>query len=299
MITINTVTVAGSGVLGSQIAFQSAYEGYHVTLYDINDSVLEKAKEKLGLLQTSYMNDLGATKSNVDDAVGRIKMTSDLARSVANADLMIEAIPENVEIKKAFYEKLAACAPEKTIFASNSSTLLPSQFANFTGRPAKFLNLHFANQIWVHNTAEIMGHPGTDPDVFAAVAAFAKGMGMIVLPLKKEQPGYILNSLLIPMLTAALELLVRDVADIETIDKTWMVATGTKMGPFAILDVVGITTAYNINKNMAQATKDPLHQMITDYLKIHFIDLGKLGAATGQGFYTYPNPAYAKAGFLS
>ena len=122
---------------------------------------------------------------------------------------------------------------------------------------------------------------------------------MIVLPLKKEQPGYILNSLLIPMLTAALELLVRDVADIETIDKTWMVATGTKMGPFAILDVVGITTAYNINKNMAQATKDPLHQMITDYLKIHFIDLGKLGAATGQGFYTYPNPAYAKAGFLS
>ena len=299
MQTINNVTVAGSGVLGSQIAFQSAYEGYHVTLYDISDSILESAKEKFSLLKTSYMNDLGATKSNVEDAVGRIKMTSDLARSVADADLLIEAVPENVEIKKAFYQKLAACAPAKTIFASNSSTLLPSQFAEFSGRPAKFLNLHFANQIWIHNTAEIMGHAGTDPLVFASVVAFAKGMGMIALPLKKEQPGYILNTLLIPMLTAGLELLVNDVAAIETVDKTWMVATGTKMGPFAILDMVGITTAYNINKNMASVTKDPLQLKITAYLKTHFIDTGKLGAATGEGFYTYPDPAYAKADFLS
>ncbi|MCT3673072.1 3-hydroxybutyryl-CoA dehydrogenase [Elizabethkingia anophelis] len=292
------ITVAGSGVLGYQIAFQTAFHGFHVTVYDINDEVLEKAKTKFSILSEAYKTDLGATPEQLDAAFKNLQYTADLAEAVKDADLLIEAVPESPEIKIDFYEKLRSVAPEKTIFATNSSTMLPSQFAESTGRPEKFLALHFANEIWKHNTAEIMGHPGTDKNVFNDIVAFSKAIGMVALPLQKEQPGYIVNSLLVPLLSAATNLLVNEVADAETIDKTWMVATGAPTGPFGILDIVGITTAYNINKMAADATNDPLKIKTVEYLKTNFIDKNKLGVSTGEGFYTYPNPAYKKDDFL-
>ncbi|AVF46721.1 3-hydroxybutyryl-CoA dehydrogenase [Elizabethkingia anophelis] len=292
------ITVAGSGVLGYQIAFQTAFHGFHVTVYDINDEVLEKAKTKFSILSEAYKTDLGATPEQLDAAFKNLKYTADLAEAVKDADLLIEAVPESPEIKIDFYEKLRSVAPEKTIFATNSSTMLPSQFAESTGRPEKFLALHFANEIWKHNTAEIMGHPGTDKNIFNDIVAFSKAIGMVALPLQKEQPGYIVNSLLVPLLSAATNLLVNEVADAETIDKTWMVATGAPTGPFGILDIVGITTAYNINKMAADATNDPLKIKTVEYLKTNFIDKNKLGVSTGEGFYTYPNPAYKKDDFL-
>ncbi|MCY4780423.1 3-hydroxyacyl-CoA dehydrogenase [Sphingobacterium sp. UT-1RO-CII-1] len=292
------VTVAGSGVLGYQIAFQTAFHGYQVTVYDINDEVLEKAKSKFAILSEAFKRDLNATSVQLEATHERLSYTSNLAEAVKDADLLIEAVPENPKIKIDFYHKLAQVAPEKTVFATNSSTLLPSQFAAETGRPEKFIALHFANEIWKHNTAEIMGHPATDEKVFDDLVAFATSIGMIALPLYKEQPGYIVNSLLVPFLNAATDLLVKGVSDPQTIDKTWMVATGAPLGPFAILDIVGITTAYNINKMTAEASKDPLKIKTVEYLKEHFIDKNKLGVATGEGFYTYPNPAYQKKDFL-
>lgn len=211
---------------------------------------------------------------------------------------MIEAIPEVVQIKTDFYTELGKVAPEKTIFATNSSTLLPSQFAEATGRPKKFLDMHFANGIWKNNTAEIMKHPGTDSEVLDEVIDFAKAIGMVPLPLQKEQPGYILNSLLVPLLDAAQMLLLKGVADTETIDKTWMVATGAPLGPFAILDVAGINTACNISLAKAKATGDPEIEKLANLLKTEYIDKGKIGSEAGEGFYKYPNPNFAKPDFL-
>ena len=215
-----TITVAGSGVLGSQIAFQTAYKGFHVNVYDISDQVLGQAKERLTKLKDNYKEDLRATQQTVDEAFSRISFYADLAQAVADADLVIEAIPEVAKVKTDFYTQLGKVAPEKTIFATNSSTLLPSQFAEVTGRPDKFLALHFASGLWKNNTAEVMKHLGTDQKVFQDVIEFAKNIGMVALPLYKEQPGYILNSLLVPFLEAAQLLLMNQVADIETIDKT-------------------------------------------------------------------------------
>lgn len=292
------ITVAGSGVLGSQIAYQTAFKGFQVSVYDINDQALERAKERIAELKPHYRQDLGATQEETDQALDRISFHSDLAQAVADADLVIEAVPEVVSIKTEFYAKLGQAAPAKTVFATNSSTLLPSQFADATGRPERFLALHFANEIWKNNTAEIMKHPGTDMQVFQDVIDFAKAIGMVALPLHKEQPGYILNSLLVPLLEAAQRLLVREVADVETIDKTWMVATGAPLGPFAILDVVGITTAYNIGQAKADATGDEEFVRVANLLKTEYIDKGKLGRATGEGFYKYPNPSFADPDFL-
>jgi 3-hydroxyacyl-CoA dehydrogenase len=292
------ITVAGSGVLGSQIAYQTAFHGFQVSVYDINDEALELAKERIKKLKPRYQEDLKATQEEVDAAYDRLSFHSDLAEAVKDADLVIEAVPERVEIKVDFYKKLAAVAPDKTVFVTNSSTLLPSQFAEATGRPEKFLALHFANEIWKNNTAEVMKHPGTDMQYFDQIIEFAKAIGMVALPLYKEQPGYILNSLLVPFLEAAQMLLVKEVSDPETIDKTWMIATGAPLGPFAILDVVGIRTAYNITLAKAEATGNEEFMKLAELLKREYIDKGKLGRETGEGFYKYPNPSFAQPGFL-
>ncbi|PGU68342.1 3-hydroxybutyryl-CoA dehydrogenase [Bacillus cereus] len=287
------MTVAGSGVLGSQIAFQTAFKGFNVSVYDINDEALERAKEQFKHLMDNYKKDLNATEEELRAAYERITYNSNLAAAVADADLVIEAIPEVVQIKTDFYTKLGQVAPEKTIFATNTSTLLPSMFAEATGRPERFLALHFANGVWKNNTAEIMKHAGTDTKVFEDVVEFAKAIGMVALPLHKEQPGYILNTLLVPLLDAAQTLLINEVADPETIDKTWRVATGAPLGPFAILDVIGITTAYNIASSKAKEG-DKLSEKVAYFLKTEYIDKGKLGVATGEGFFKYPEVTTTK-----
>ena len=160
-------------------------------------------------------------------------------------------------------------------------------FAEYTGRPEKYLSLHFANTIWQNNTAEVMGHPGTEQKYYDEVVQFAEDINMIPLKLKKEQPGYILNSLLVPFLSAAEALLANDVADHETIDKTWILATGAPSGPFHILDIVGLTTAYNIIIMNPEA-QDPntTPGKIAKMLK-EKIDAGKTGINAGEGFYKY------------
>jgi 3-hydroxyacyl-CoA dehydrogenase len=289
---IASVTVLGTGVLGAQIVYQSAYSGFDVTAYDISDETLAGARQRLTGLAARYEREVdGAAGGPAQAALARIVYSSDLAVAVRKADLVIEAVPEVLDLKRELYTTLGKVAPAKTIFATNSSTLLPSAMAHFTGRPDRFLAMHFANQIWVHNTAEIMGHPGTDPDAYRTVVEFARRIGMVAIELKKEQPGYIGNSLLWPFLSASLALLVDGVADHETIDTTWRIFSGAPAGPFSgpfrALDVIGMDTAYNILIGFG----DQNSQTYARYLKEHYIDRGKLGVATGEGFYLYPAPA--------
>ncbi|MDO5846294.1 MAG: 3-hydroxyacyl-CoA dehydrogenase [Methanocorpusculum sp.] len=311
---IKTVVVIGGGVLGSQIAYQTAYAGFDVITYLRSQESINRTKPKADRLHAIYLAELNAAKEHggpvsrglvfnetdmskinfdaliekAETAYQTMHYETDLAAAVKDADLVIEALAENPEIKMEFYKKMSTMLPEKTIIATNSSTLLPSVLAASTGRPEKFLALHFANSIWRGNTAEIMGHSETDPAAYDAVVDFAAAIGMIPLKLKKEKAGYILNSLLVPFLSAAEQLLADDISDVETIDKTWMLATGAPTGPFRILDVVGITTAYNIVCNYPDA-KDPstMHGRIAKLLKEEYIDKGKLGLSSGEGFYKY------------
>lgn len=281
---IASVTVLGTGVLGSQIAYQSAYSGFEVTAYDISDEILKGAEHRFAGLAASYELEVdGAAGGRAQDALARIVYSSDLAEAVRDADLVVEAVPERVDLKREVYTKLGQTAPAKTIFATNSSTLLPSAIADFTGRPERFLALHFADPVWSSNIAEVMGHPRTDSSVYQAVVDFARRIGMEPIELTKEQPGYVLNSLLVPFLRAGLDLLVDGVADSETIDKVWRIFARAPEGPFQMIDRIGLNTAYNVS-----ALGDEKAQAIGRYLKENFIDRGKLGVATGEGFYTYP-----------
>lgn len=284
MPSIKTLTVLGTGVLGSQIAFQAAFHGFAVTAYDVDEDALAKARDRFTRLAGIYRAQVaGASEGKTEAALANLRLTADLGDAVVDADLVIEAVPELLELKRDAYRKLAELAPAKSIFATNSSTLLPSDLKDFTGRPDRFLALHYANNIWAQNIAEVMGTAETDPAVFAAVVDFARNSGLEPIEIKKEKAGYVLNSLLVPLLNAAAGLLLQGVADPHTIDKTWRIATGAPSGPFQIYDVVGLTTAYNI----ASASPDAGSQAFAQYLKEHYIDQGKLGVASGEGFYKY------------
>ena len=310
--TIKKVVVAGGGVLGSQIALQSAYCGFDVTIWLRSEGSIERAKPKLERFKNIYVDtlekmktdanaycrglskktdlsdsEIDELKQNAKDAYNNIILTTSYDEAASGADLIIEAIAENPEQKIAFYQELAKHMDGETILVTNSSTLLPSMFAEYTGRPEKYLSPHFANTIWENNTAEVMGHPGTDQKYYDEVAQFAEDINMIPLKLKKEQPGYILNSLLVPFLSAAEALLANDVADHETIDKTWILATGAPAGPFHILDIVGLTTAYNIIiMNPEAQDQNTTPGKIAKMLK-EKIDAGKTGINAGEGFYKY------------
>ncbi|PTX18722.1 3-hydroxybutyryl-CoA dehydrogenase [Pontibacter mucosus] len=294
---IKDVAVAGTGVLGSQIAFQTAFKGFEVSAYDINDEALEKAKERFNVLKERYQEDKYGTKEEVEAAYNRISLHTDLAKAVENADLVIEAVPELLDIKQNFYKKLSQVAKKETIFASNSSTMIPSQLVGFTDRPEKYLHLHFANEIWKLNIAEVMKHEGTAPEVFDEVIEFAKAIGMVPIPLHKEQPGYVLNTLLVPHLKAAMQMVVDGVAAPEVVDKTWMISTGAPLGPFAFLDIIGPNTPYNLYKAWGEEG-DELSARVAGWIKSEYLDKGKMGTANGKGVYTYPNPAYQDPDFL-
>lgn len=312
---MKNIVVAGGGVLGSQIAYQAAYCGFNVTIWLRSEGSIARTQPKLDRLHQVYADtirqmagpegkqpgvwacgiadgdafDPEACLARSDAAYQGIRLELDLAKAAADADLVIESMAENLEDKIAFYQKLSPLLPEKTIVVTNSSTLLPSKLAHSVARPEKFLSLHFANSIWKNNMTEVMGHDRTDPAVFDQVMDFAQAIRMIPLPVRKEKAGYLLNSMLVPLLFSGMDLYVTGVSDPESIDRAWTLGTGAPKGPFRILDTVGLQTAYNIVQMYVKIPSFLAPYHFKDMAKMlkKYIDEGKLGQSSGEGFYRY------------
>lgn len=312
---MKNIVVAGGGVLGSQIAYQAAYCGFNVTIWLRSEGSIARTQPKLDRLHQVYADtirqmagpegkqpgvwacgiadgdafDPEACLARSDAAYQGIRLELDLAKAAADADLVIESMAENLEDKIAFYQKLSPLLPEKTIVVTNSSTLLPSKLARSVARPEKFLSLHFANSIWKNNMTEVMGHDRTDPTVFDQVMDFAQAIRMIPLPVRKEKAGYLLNSMLVPLLFSGMDLYVTGVSDPESIDRAWTLGTGAPKGPFRILDTVGLQTAYNIVQMYVKIPSFLAPYHFKDMAKMlkKYIDDGKLGQSSGEGFYRY------------
>lgn len=312
---MKNIVIMGGGVLGSQIAFQTAFCDYNVTVWLRSEGSIERTKAKLELVKNSYIDAINlmampegksfnnwcrgiadADNFNKDELINKvmglsdkIKLELDMKKALEDADLVIESMAEDFEAKKDLYLKMAPLLPEKTIVVTNSSTMLPSKLAKYTGRPDKFLALHFANSIWKNNTVEVMMHPKTEEKYFNEVMEFAKSIRMIALPLKKEKSGYLLNSMLIPLLFSGMDLYVNGVSDFESIDKAWLLGTGAPKGPFQILDTVGLETAYKIVEMYLKVPSFLAPYNFKGMAKVlkEYIDAGKLGKASGEGFYKY------------
>ncbi len=314
------IVVAGGGVLGSQIAFQSSYCGFDVTIWLRSEESKTRTQPKLDELKKNYISTIESMDpkdeenwargiadidnfdkkeclAKVEKAYESIKLEVDLNKAMKDADLVIESMAEIKDEKIKFYQKLAPVLDPKTVLVTNSSTLLPSTFAKYTGRPEKYLSLHFANTIWKKNTAEVMAHDGTDKKYFNEVIEFATSIRMLPLPVLKEKSGYLLNSMLVPFLLSAMDLYTNGISDPESIDTAWTRGTGAPKGPFQIIDTVGLITAKNI---VEQYQKVPglmsplLKKMLLPYnykgmlaMLNKLIDEGKLGISSGEGFYKY------------
>lgn len=293
--SFKNVTVAGAGVLGSQIAYQTALNGFKVTVYNHH---IDTAKKRLNALRDDYKQDVGLSDDQFDAGMANIvNITTDLKSAVEDADYVIEALPESLPLKEQFFKQLSELAPEKTVFASNSSSFVPSQLVKFVDRPKKFLHMHFANKIWRFNVAEIMGTEKTDPKVYQEVVDFARQIKMVPIELHKEQHGYVLNAVLMPLIGAALQLWANGVSQPHAIDKDWMISTNSPMGPFMILDMVGLRTPLQMEQNLVKAGQGEIHQVICDKLQ-KMVDEGHTGQESGQGFYHYPHPEFEDPSFL-
>lgn len=317
------IVIAGGGILGSQIAFQTAYCGFNVAILIRKDDPKEELQNKLNKLYQTYAETIelmstekGKASSNwaggiasienfnkkecldrAKKALDKIVIITDQELALKSADLVIESITENFDAKIAFYKEIAPLMPKKTVIVTNSSTLLPSKMAKFTGRSDKYLSLHFANSIWKNNIAEVMRHNGTANKYFKEVIEFAEAINMIPLAAKEEKSGYLLNSMLVPFLLSAMDLVANGISDPETIDKAWTLGTGAPKGPFQIMDTVGLETAKNIVLQYQKVPNifDPLlKKMMLPYnydgmldILNKYIEKGKTGRSAGEGFYKY------------
>ena len=294
---VRRVAVAGAGTMGQQIGFQCAGHGYDVVMHDIDPAALEGARTRIDAYAAG-MESAGLITSELRAAAqARITLTSDLGEAARDADLLSEAVPEDPDLKGRVFAEWNAACPPRTIFLTNTSTLLPSQFAKASGRAERLLALHFHLPVWVNNLADVMPHPGTAPKVTDLVVAFARRIGQVPIELRREYNGYVFNSMYSALNRAAITLAQQRVASIEDIDRAWMHVTRAPVGPLGALDAVGLDTTWMITDYWARQLDDEQLRANAAFLKA-YVDRGDLGVKTGRGFYTYPDPAYARPGFI-
>ena len=293
---IKTILILGAGTMGQQIGLICAAAGFDVCMYDIFDTALEQAEKRVKKLAGRLVNQNRIEKEKSKAGLSRIRYTSNRESAGESADLISESVPEDPALKREVFAQFNTICPDHAIFTTNSSTLLPSMIADATGRPDRFAALHF-HDCSITNVVDVMPHPGTSVETLETILAFCKAIDQYPIVLKKEQQGYVFNTMLTEVLEAALSLASKQVASPEDIDRAWMGIMKTLVGPFGIMDSVGLETVYRITDYRAQKIDDPKQKSNAAYLKT-LVNKGDLGVKTGKGFYDYPGPAFLKPDFM-
>lgn len=293
---IKKVLILGAGTMGQQIGLQCAMCGYDVAYYDISQDILDDAKKRVEKLASWYASTGRLTEEQLRQTLARVSYTSDAAKAAQDADIINESVPEDPVLKGKVFAQFNALCPERTIFTTNTSYLIPSLFAEASGRPDKLLALHF-HDLRMTNVVDLMPHPGTDPEVTGLVNEFAKRVGLAVIMLQRENFGYVFNTMISSLFFSAMTLASKGVSSIEDVDRAWMGVTHMPVGPFGLMDQIGLKTVWTITEYWAKKAGDRQSQRNADFLK-QYVDKGELGYKTNKGFYTYPDPSYGKPGFL-
>jgi 3-hydroxybutyryl-CoA dehydrogenase len=232
------------------------------------------------------------TEGQAEEAKGRLTFTTDAEAAADDADFLNESVTENLELKRKVWAQFGELCPDKTLFTSNTSYLLGSQIADATGRPQRFCNFHF-HDVFYSNVVDVMPHPTTEPWINDLLMDLGKRLWQTPVFVQKENHGYIFNYMLMALIGAAGALKTMDIGTIEDIDRSWMGNFKMEMGPFGILDTVGLETAWHITSSQPDKKSQAFAALLKTY-----VDAGKLGVKTGEGFYTYPNPRYKEEGFV-
>jgi 3-hydroxybutyryl-CoA dehydrogenase len=293
---VRRVLIIGSGTMGLQIGLQCATHGYQVVLYDIEPAALEKGLQRIRAYADEQLSAGVIDADGRQRALANITSTTDPAVAARDADLVSESVPEDPALKGRVLAQFHALCPSRTIFTTNTSTLVPSMFAAATGRPDRFAALHFHAPVWRSNVADVMPHAGTSPETTELLLAFARRIGQVPIHVRKESSGYVFNAMYNAINREAITLAANGVASVEDVDRAWMGIMKMPMGPFGMLDGVGLDTVLHITDYWAGRTGDAQLRANAGFLKT-YVDRGRLGIKSGEGFYRYPDPAYSRPGF--
>lgn len=291
------VLVVGAGTMGRQVALQCALFGREVTVYDVSAAQLDQLAAWMHERVDEFVSAGWVEAEQAQQALGRVRRTTDAASAAEGVDVLSESVPERLSVKRDVFRQFHALCPSPALFTTNSSYYLPSMMAAASGRPEQFAALHFHSPVWLANVVDIAPHPRTAPQTIDQLAAFAQRIGQIPIVLRKESPGYVFNAMLWAFLWEALRLVAHEVASVEDVDRSWMGVLGTPIGPFGILDRIGLDTAHEIIAQWAFLLGKGQAERPAAVLEA-LVRAGKMGEKTGRGFYAYPAPAWAEPGFL-
>lgn len=282
---MDRILVVGAGTMGAQIAMVAALAGYATSATDLTDAALERAEAQLrGRLERDVAKGR-RTREDVDAAFARLSFTTDLDSAASDADLVIEAAVEKLEIKRELFARLDELTPPHAILTTNSSAIMSSQLADATQRPDRVANMHFFNPALVMRCVEVVRSPATSDATVEAVVGLARRLGKEPVVLAKEIPGFVANRILGAVRDEAIFLLEQGVASVEDIDTACRTALGYPMGPFELMDLTGIDIGYHAKLARHAVTNDP--RDLPSRTVTALVERGELGRKTGSGFYTY------------
>jgi 3-hydroxybutyryl-CoA dehydrogenase len=279
------LAVIGAGSMGAQIAQQAALGGIDVSLQDKDSSQLRKAQESNRGHLARRVDKGRLPQDDADAALNRVSLETDLGSAVGDAEFVIEAVFENLELKRAIFRELDSLAPPDAVLASNSSTMGISEIAGDLQRPERCVNMHFFFPVLVMDLVEIVRGPRTSDGTVERAIALARGMGRTSVVLNKEIDGFIVNRVLHAATQEAYRLLDAGVASFEDIDTAVEKGLNWPMGPFRLGDFSGLDVTYNARKHMYEVTGDERYRP-SPQLEAK-VKAGKLGRKTGEGWYRY------------
>ncbi len=301
---LNSAAVIGAGTMGRQIAALIAGSGRPVRIWDADPGMLTAVRERIAA-ETRTLPDLPRyahhqfrlePPTDITALLTRIIVAESLADAVARADIVIEAVREDLDTKLALFAELSRLARE-AILTTNSSSLPSSQIAPAVEDPGRFLNTHFFAPVWSRPMVELMGSGATRPAVMAAVERFGKSLGLVTAVVRGDSKGFIINRVWRAVKRESLRVVDEGHADPADVDRLWMLFFGTPYGPFGIMDMVGLDVVADIETSYQRVATDPadrpsaiLHEKLNE---------GDLGEKSGRGFYSHPDPEYTQVGWLT
>jgi len=284
MSEIKNIAVIGGGTMGNGIAHVFAMSGFNVQLIETKQEFADRALKTIeGNLDRMVKKEkIGESEKN--STLQRISTNLDVASGVKDADLIIEAVPEIYELKKKIFEQVDEHAPDHAILASNTSSISITKLAACTGRPDKFIGMHFFNPVPVMKLVEVINGLETSDDITDAIISLSEKLGKVAVP-ANDSPGFVSNRVLMPMINEAIFCVYEGVATAENVDDVMKLGMAHPMGPLRLADFIGLDVCLDILAVLYDGFKDPKYR--PSPLLVKMVDAGKLGNKTGEGFYKY------------
>jgi 3-hydroxybutyryl-CoA dehydrogenase len=293
---ISKVCVVGSGFLGTQIGVLSARSGFTVSMQDVSTEALSGSEKAVDGYIQEWVAAGDITEPDGDDIKQRMSYTVDLTEAVQGAGMVIEAVVERLDVKREVFKKLDVLCDPGVVLATNSSSIKVSLIEGATRHPERVLNMHFYGHPWRRRILELMRGTKTTDEALEVAKVFCISIGVKPLIVLKESTGFIFNRVWRAIKKESLTVADEGVASFEDVDRAWMSLYDTDMGPFGLMDRVGLDVVRDIEMVYYRESRDPRDK--PPGILLDRISRGELGVKTGKGFYTYPNPEYTVPGWL-